>query len=642
MASFDLFRNPFVLLGLDLSASAKQIADAYEDAVAEGRYSQTELTAARQALLRPLLRLEAEISSLLDTPRRDWRPILTAVGRSKSLEDLRRAFRNVPPLSRSNILAHVSSRISPDASTLTAWADAQSGIKPDVVYSEIERCRKIAGFVQPDRAALSSALNALREQQSRALFDGFAGPSDAINVVTICTDDIISSGDDSNIDALASLLLAYNRYIDQELSFRRERIEATAKEFRVDLDGPGNLALVIDSLKFWNLAAKPLQLLEAHKSRSEPNSQAVFQEVRNLAIELANDHSRFDLSLSLTRALQEIFVNLPRAGEQLSEDENTLKDRIVTSKIDPLATVVGKLDDDLPSLAGELRKTGFGRNCAGVTKPLRDAFITVVKDSKGSAAEGLPWLMLRSIVVKLNNALEDPDSALALVKGLTELSRELGASDEVLTRLNEDNRAIERKQLEKKLIGHLETNRSSEALAAIENLLQDYKSPEERDTLQKLKGQLEQKRTGQYLRWGFWAAVVVGGIVLANTGNSPSQGPRAPSYTFHQSTGPTPAVPTPIRSYAEEMPPVGTDMSFSEANVRYCEFQKARLQFIRPRISTNFQSDQFNRLVDDFNSRCGSYRYLPSVRSSIQVELAQKQSDLEAQAQRIVNSWGAR
>ena len=77
--------------------------------------------------------------------------------------------------------------------------------------------------------------------------------------MTTCIDDTVSSGDDSYIDALSSLVVAYNRFIDQELSFRRERIMATANELRADLNGPGNVALVIDALKFWNLAAKPSQ-----------------------------------------------------------------------------------------------------------------------------------------------------------------------------------------------------------------------------------------------------------------------------------------------------------------------------------------------------------------------------------------------
>jgi hypothetical protein len=58
MTSVDLFCNPFVLLGVDLSASAQEVAEAFEEAVTQGRYSEADLTAARQALLRPLLRLQ--------------------------------------------------------------------------------------------------------------------------------------------------------------------------------------------------------------------------------------------------------------------------------------------------------------------------------------------------------------------------------------------------------------------------------------------------------------------------------------------------------------------------------------------------------------------------------------------------------
>jgi hypothetical protein len=47
-SSFDLLRNPFVLLGLDLTASAKRVSDAFEDAVANGHASELELVTARQ------------------------------------------------------------------------------------------------------------------------------------------------------------------------------------------------------------------------------------------------------------------------------------------------------------------------------------------------------------------------------------------------------------------------------------------------------------------------------------------------------------------------------------------------------------------------------------------------------------------
>jgi hypothetical protein len=89
------------------------------------------------------------------------------------------------------------------------------------------------------------------------------------------------------------------------------------------------------------------------------------------------------------------------------------------------------------------------------------------------------------------------------------------------------------------------------------------------------------------------------------------------------------------------MPTAGTGRTFNEANIRYCQFQKARLQFIEPRISSDFAIDAFNTLVNDFNSRCSNFRYRQGDLSNVQSELAQKQAELQAQAQRIMNGWEA-
>jgi hypothetical protein len=202
--------------------------------------------------------------------------------------------------------------------------------------------------------------------------------------------------------------------------------------------------------------------LETHKGRDDPTAQAVFQEIRNIAINLANDLSKFDVALSITKACREVFAKLPRAVQQLNEDQATLEERIVYSKVNPLAIVIGEFGDDLHKLVSDLRRGGFGRGSTGSAKALRDAFVTAVKSAKGSTVADLPWLMLRSITVKLNNELEAPDSALALVTGLLDLARELEVSEDVFSRVREDKRAIERNQLEAELVGHLKEGRSYE------------------------------------------------------------------------------------------------------------------------------------------------------------------------------------
>jgi hypothetical protein len=269
-SSFDLFRNPFVLLRVDLSATSKEISEAFEDAVADAIASESELVVARQAILAPMLRLDAEIAALPDTPSPEWRSILVALKSAQRLPDLRQAFEKVASLSRSNLLAHAASRGQSDAPTLTAWVNAQSAVDPDRIHREIERFREIAGVVRPDRAVLASALGSLREKQARALFDGFKSPADAIQPITVCAEETISNAVNAQIDALSTLLSAYGRFVEQELSFRRERAINAAHDLSSNPDAPGNLEILVDALKFWQQANQPLQLLESYKGRDEP------------------------------------------------------------------------------------------------------------------------------------------------------------------------------------------------------------------------------------------------------------------------------------------------------------------------------------------------------------------------------------
>ena len=642
-SSFDLFRNPFILLDLDLTASAKAASDAFDDAITDGLTSEPDLVAARQAVLTPLLRLNAEVGALPDVPAAEWRPILIALKSTQSLSNLRKAFAEVAPLSRSNLLTHIAARAPLDGPTLVEWVTAQSEIAPDEVHREIVRLRVLAGSIRPDREGITAALENLRERQARALFEGVQNPPDAVGAVTACTQEIITQKNEKQIDALGAALNAYHRCVDQELSLRRERISSTITSLRSDPDGPGNLSLIIDAVKFWQEVAEPFQLFEAYKGRDEPAAQGVLQEIRALAIDLANDFSRFDLALSLTKACQDAFNNLPRAVQQLDEDRSTIEGRIQASKVEPLAIEIGNLGHNLQGLTTDLRRCGFGRSSVGSAKTLRSALSKAVISTKGSTASELPWLMMRSIAVKLNNEFEDPTSALAFMKGLLDLAQELDATDEVLGRLREDTRAIERNKLETDLLDHLKDGRLRAAISAIENLLQDYKSPEERETLQKLKADVEGKKVRQYLRWSFWPAVALIGIVVANIDSGTTTGPKpsqqssytpapAPTYSY------TPA-PPPIRAISEEKPPIGANLQFSEANIRYCSFQKVRLEFIKLRISGNDEINEFNSIVDDYNARCAKYRYRVADRTAVEAELFSKKSQLEGDAQRMIDGW---
>jgi len=81
------------------------------------------------------------------------------------------------------------------------------------------------------------------------------------------------------------------------------------------------------------------------------------------------------------------------------------------------------------------------------------------------------------------------------------------------------------------------------------------------------------------------------------------------------------------------MPPVGQDLVFSTAQIRYCQAEDIRLEGAKSAVNNYIDSDvdRFNAMVADYNSRCGSFRYrsgaLESARRDIEPYRNQLQSE---------------
>src|SRR5262249_37034477 len=149
--------------------------------------------------------------------------------------------------------------------------------------------------------------------------------------------------------------------------------------------------------------------------------------------------------------------------------------------------------------------------------------------------------------------------------------------------------------------------------------------------LENLRAKVVANRSARNLRWLFWgaAAVFFGFIVLGQqrpsyrpTGSwqpehrPPSQPdyrppPREQSRDYFPPR-PPPTLPpretSPV-DHSEIKPPVGRDLVASRANIRYCLFEKERLNDARSLIYGTTLTDIFNGEIADWNSRCGSYRY---------------------------------
>lgn len=94
-----------------------------------------------------------------------------------------------------------------------------------------------------------------------------------------------------------------------------------------------------------------------------------------------------------------------------------------------------------------------------------------------------------------------------------------------------------------------------------------------------------------------------------------------------------PAKPSSASRLAEEKPPVGTNLKFEIAQIRYCLAEDIRIEGARGALNNEIESDvdRFNAMVNDYNSRCSKFRYRRGVLESARSEVERYRAVLESE-----------
>lgn len=120
---------------------------------------------------------------------------------------------------------------------------------------------------------------------------------------------------------------------------------------------------------------------------------------------------------------------------------------------------------------------------------------------------------------------------------------------------------------------------------------------------------------------------------------SPNAYSSPPSYQTPSFTAPAPTYPSYSSSYdrSEDKPPYGTDLVLSAGQIRYCLSQDIRLEGWRSVVNqySETATGAFNRAVNDFNGRCGQYRYKQSVWTSVNSSVQSQRSSLYSEGVRL-------
>jgi len=354
----------------------------------------------------------------------------------------------------------------------------------------------------------------------------------------------------------------------------------------------------------------------------------------------------------ISQALLLTFPELPSVIDQVPEDIETLKELARQAEDNAL---FGELMEAIenakncPTLAAEIERGAFGPGGGGTAGRLYTAFAKAARGALGHEQADLPWHAIRHLALEIHDEHQEIKAALRLTVVVLSFE-EAKPSAALAERLREDEATLRRELRWSEAFALAKASRWTAALERLRELETLAADAAERQRIETIRRQLERRRNGVIGRRiaSAAAAAVIAFIWLASLESQPTP-PRTAGRTPSAPARPMLETPpqagdllsnddffdaTP-RSPAEAPPPAGRDRLLTRDQIRYCLFQVERLEAFRPVATTNAQIDQFNRLVDDWNSRCSHYRYREDDMREAERELAGERARLRREGQRL-------
>lgn len=627
----DLQQNAFVVLGLTPAASNADVLEACEDLSSAAPENESLFTEAKQTLLSPRRRLPAELAFFPDIDDREVRRLLDVVRSGQiDLGFVNAARSHLRPLSLSNLLTHTSQINGLNAELLVALVSAQSAIDPTQVSQALNRLRSAGGVVTADRDVVASELAGLLQRQRSSAFKSNSDPAQLRELVKQATDRIGLNKDSQHLETLGAFLETYWQAIDPTTSRLREQIAESSDTGLESSAINGTVDRIIALLEEWQRFFSPLQALELVKGREHPDASHAFGTIRDLCLKLANNKDRPDAAHKLMLAAKRIFADAPRASERAAQDLQELTELVVHQACAPLAQLVTDAKKDLKAFARSVSATGrifdqLGAAVAQIGTP-----------------HTLPWLIVRDLSITLSNEAQEFDTSLILTNKMIALSQVQAAPAEVVIKLQQDVTDLQREVRGKRLMTLLAEKRWQEASDLVGSMIAATTDPKTRQEYESLKSKIAAKRQNsqalpQALRWlGPLAGVLLFFVVISSIDKKPG-GDWPPVHR------PTPDFPPPLVDEREVKPPPSSpfsDRTFSRGNIRYCTFEKFRLEHLQRLDLENAVVPSFNSAIVDYNAACGGrFQYLPDDHNAVEAEVRERGALLRSQANDRLRSW---
>lgn len=364
-----LHESPFAVLAASPRDSRKRIVELAEEKALEVDHARCQK--ARTDLTNPRTRLSAEVAWLPGvSPRRAY-----AVTQALLTDPMAaRVETGLPALAHCNLMAAafdaVDSRDAPEdvADFIHQMARRVEELAAAEILQAVNEDRAISGFPEVRGTEQVEVEIAERKRYYRHAIKAALNrltPTAMVEALTITVDRATDSGKthapelvDETVDSYAvetkSVLDRETANVANLLGAIRQSAPAGAETVKPIIDR------LDAAVRSWDKVAQPLQLSYKTRGLDHEPSRAIAYEIRNLAVELFNEHDLLEQSQRLTALLKELFSEVLEVAERVDEDTKALSDiaqqRSESVLIDPIRQLcesISKSADKNPSRAND-------------------------------------------------------------------------------------------------------------------------------------------------------------------------------------------------------------------------------------------------------------------------------------------------
>ena len=342
----DLAENPFYTLGATTHDDRRRIAELAEEKSFVG--DEDSIREARGVLTNPRRRLAAEVGWL---PGLDTKQVAEAISLLEVNPREVRRTTGLPALARANLLADAMVRNGASlgggeaAQWIVELSETHERVVTQEVISLLNEARATAGFAEiANQESVEEELQGRRRHFRDAIkccLDQLPSSS-LVDAVTMAVDTTTHNGEVQAPILIDDLVDTYEVEAQEFLDKETENLWAIVQQIRdgaSESTGADTMDALIGKLerivKNWDYVAQPIQVSFSSRGLSHGLSHEVAREIRELAVELYNEHTLLEVSKRLTEIQREVFAEIAQITEQLDDDAEML-DEIATARAELL------------------------------------------------------------------------------------------------------------------------------------------------------------------------------------------------------------------------------------------------------------------------------------------------------------------